>query len=223
MGSTGSTRSIYPFPAAFFRPVSVPVRRRRLQFRRTLQQATTNRSLQRSRPRKRSRPWTRPRKRTRSIISSRFDRQGRVVSRPLSWWRAWSVRHCPFHPTLGFEGEGPSPSPPNFTLDRQFMATSREILHGVSTVRDRPSSINSHTTDDDIHRLLLQWALDGNQSLPVAARYQQNPAGVATLTGNNPRATLAARSGLNYQLTRRPSQNFLPDRRPCRTTSGPSQ
>ena len=90
------------------------------------------------------------------------------------------------------------------------MATSREILHGVSTVKDLPTPINPHTTDDDIHRLLLRWALDGNQSLPVAARYQQNPAGVATLTGHNSRATLAARSGLTYQLTRRPSQKFPP-------------
>ncbi len=128
-----------------------------------------------------------------------------------------------FDATLGFPGEGPDGSPPHTwshtprilpalrspSPGDSWMQWARATMVGALPIHPH-IAISSVSSDDSIHLCLLALAEGGNQSSPIAARFQSRPRRLSALLGRDSSAVIAARGGSAYNFERRPFQHVRP-------------
>jgi hypothetical protein len=111
-----------------------------------------------------------------------------------------------FDATLGFPGEGPDGlSPRTWRYQPQvfpaiesplpgdnWMQWARATMVGTLPIHHN-TAISSVSSDESIHLCLLALAERGNQSSPIAARFQSRPHRLSALLGHDSSAVIAAR------------------------------
>jgi hypothetical protein len=80
---------------------------------------------------------------------------------------------------------------------------------GTLPIHDN-TAISWVSSDESIHLCLLALAERGNQSSPIAARFQSRPHRLSALLGHDSSAVIAARGGSAYNFERRPFQHVRP-------------
>ncbi len=133
-----------------------------------------------------------------------------------AWWSL-----C-FDATLGFPGEGPAlphgqwrytpthlPTLRSPLPDDSWRRWARTTLMGKTPIHVSVS-ITPFSSNDDIHRCFLALAEGGNQTSPIAARFQTRPARIDALVGAASAAALTAHGGSAYNFHSRPFQYSRP-------------
>ena len=124
-----------------------------------------------------------------------------------------------FDPTLGFPGEGPSPSPHKQwrfnpapallhsatlpSLGSKWRQWALGTLQG--TIPLHPEHfLTERSSVDDVHCCLLALAAAGNSPLPIAARIQIRPHLLEPILGKDSVTCVQATGGSAYNFTTRP-------------------
>ena len=125
----------------------------------------------------------------------------------MPWAGAFSLKHQPFDPTLGFPGEGPVPGG-----GTSFLHRASSILQGDSKVRGLPQHLLwGFPSDEQIHGTLVAHCVLGNRDhVPVASRFQTNARFVAAMATEASIATKVALQGAVFDFDTRPVQSKRP-------------
>ena len=89
------------------------------------------------------------------------------------------------------------------------MQWARATMVGTLPIHHH-AAISLVSSDESIHLCLLALAERGNQSSPIAARFQSRPRRLHALLGRDSSAVISAREGSAYNFERRPFQYARP-------------